>query len=992
MSIHDLVNRYISNYQNYHLSSYNETQLRNDFLNQFFELLGWDIFNQAGKPNYIREVILEESIRDNSTEYHKKPDYTFRLNSERKFFLEAKKPSVNIETNLESIKQVRRYGYTANLKVSVISNFEFLIIYDTTLQVKSSDNINIARLKKYHYTEYIDKFEEIKQIIGKNSVYSGEFDRMWSHSENMQDRKSVDQLFLQQVNNWRILLAQELIHYPEMQDEQQLNDIVQSYITRIIFLRVCEDRNIETYQALLDVFRSNNFNLLIEKFRNADLIYNSGLFEQRLSDQIIQNISSIFWEIIRQLYYPESPYSFSVFSSDILGRIYEIFLSEKLTLVSGSVRLEKKTENIDRDVVTTPLFIINDILHHTVAKKCSKLSDKQILNLKIADISCGSGAFLLELFQFIQDKLIDYYVLHDCSRLIPNEFNQFKLPYIEKIHILTKVIYGVDKDYNAVEATKFGLLLKLLENEDISSTEHYRPLLPDLNHNIFFGNSLLTREHTNAENNLEINPFSFNHYGLRFDVIIGNPPYMMTEDMINLTPLEYPIYKEIYESAFKQFDKYYLFIEQGVKLLNDNGILGYIIPSKFTKVESGKKLRKFLTRNGYIQSLISFAHNQVFRNRTTYTCLIILTKNRNQQINYAEISDISLWQTGSLQPIFTNIPYQDLSNDPWVLVPPYLLDLYNQIWHNSARLKDIVGQENIFNGIQTSANDIYVITPISEDETYYYFKKDGVSYTIEKAITKPYFKTSRRIDNLNSYRSFKPNSIVFYPYEYSNDILQLIPLNTIQIAYPRAFEYISVYQHVLDAPSRNIQPTPQTRNEWHRYGRQQGLNMAAYSEKIVVGVLSAGDKYAVDKHGTLLSSGGTAGYCAITLPENMAYSIYYIQAILNSKYVEWNVMLSGEVFRGGYYARGTKVLNNLPIRKIDFEDPTEVNLHNEIANTQKELIEIYDQIDLSIHNSRVRTIHQRYFTEKKQLLDMLLANLYNLADRDQLIPLMGDYI
>jgi type I restriction-modification system DNA methylase subunit len=151
-------------------------------------------------------------------------------------------------------------------------------------------------------------------------------------------------------------------------------------------------------------------NAFIKKFEQADKRYNSGLFDQLLKDKIVENISSVFWTIIKQLYYPESPYSFSVFSSDVLGSIYEIFLSEKLTIEKGSVVLVKKPENVDRDIITTPTFIISDILRNTVLKKCEGKTDKEILKLKFADISCGSGAFLLELFQLLNDILIDYYL------------------------------------------------------------------------------------------------------------------------------------------------------------------------------------------------------------------------------------------------------------------------------------------------------------------------------------------------------------------------------------------------------------------------------------------------------------------------------------------------------------------------------------------------------------------------------------------------------
>ncbi|MDP2861917.1 MAG: hypothetical protein Q8N95_03900, partial [Desulfobacterales bacterium] len=105
MTIQDLVIKYHTNRTSYLKAAYNETQLRADFLDPFFELLGWDIKNNSGKPTNEREVLLEEALKAKAAENSKKPDYTFRLFSERKFFLEAKKPSVSIESN-DNAKQV----------------------------------------------------------------------------------------------------------------------------------------------------------------------------------------------------------------------------------------------------------------------------------------------------------------------------------------------------------------------------------------------------------------------------------------------------------------------------------------------------------------------------------------------------------------------------------------------------------------------------------------------------------------------------------------------------------------------------------------------------------------------------------------------------------------------------------------------------------------------------------------------------------------------
>ncbi len=990
MTIKQLIDKYTADRDYYLTNKYNETLLRSDFLDPFFELLGWDIKNNGGKPTNEREVILEEALKANASEHSKKPDYTFRLFSERKFFLEAKKPCVSIESNNDSAKQVRRYGFTAKLKISVLSNFKYLIIYDTSVKVDKDDIFSKALIKKYHFTDYENKFDEIKQLLGKESVYSGAFETEWKEIESKINQYSIDNLFLNQINEWRKVLGSEIYKNEPKIDEHQLNDVVQSYINRVIFLRVCEDRNLEDYQTLLKFANANDFKALIKKFEDADKRYNSGLFDQLLKDKIVENVSSVFWTIIKQLYYPESPYSFSVFSSDVLGSIYEIFLSEKLSVQSGSVVLVKKPENIDRDIITTPTFIISDILRNTVLKKCEGKTDKEVLKLKFADISCGSGAFLLELFQLLNDILIDYYLKNDKSKLIQTNINTYKLPFEIKRQILLYCIYGVDKDYNAVEATKFGLLLKLLEDEDTNSTNKAKPVLPDLSENIFFGNSLLNpNQVTDKKDQVIINPFDFSK--LRFDVIVGNPPYMKSGDMKNITPLELPLYKTNYDSAYKQFDKYFLFLEQGINLLADDGILGYIVPSKFAKVGAGKKLRELLADKEYLHSIVSFGANQVFADKTTYTCLLILNKKPRKTFQYAEVKNLKSWKVREPEAVkYASKNTNELDGEVWVLVPPELTNAYNKIVTQSIKLGDLVGNDNIFNGIQTSANDVYIFTPSKEDKKYFFFSKKGIEYKIEKEITKPYFQTSSGEDNLYTYRTFKPNARVIYPYATTKKGVDIIPLSAIQKKYPLAYDYLQKHKTILNNPKRDVKPEPKTKDEWHRYGRHQSLDSCGLSSKIIVGVLSVGNKYAIDIHGTLISSGGTAGYCVVAIPTISDYSIYYIQAILNSKYLEWFSALYGEVFRGGYIARGTKVLKNLPIRKIEFLDTNQKVLHDKIVETQKELISIYDKIDSNAGNKRVLAPLQGQFEREKGNLDTLLAELYNLGDNDLLIPLIKE--
>jgi hypothetical protein len=985
--IHTLVQKYEQGKEGYRTSRFNETQVRNEFLDPLFEILGWDIRNTAGKNTNEREVLLEEPLKANAASHTKKPDYTFRLFGERKFFLEAKKPCVHIEREDDPAKQVRRYGFTAGLKISVLSNFEHLYIYDTSYPVKQNDTRVKAIVREYKYTDYEDAAEELLEYLGKNSVYSGHFDEVWSEIEANVNHKSVDELFLQQINNWRLMLGKEILNCNPEIEMEELGDVVQSYINKILFLRVCEDRNIETYQSLLQIADHNSYQELIAKFKAADSRYNSGLFEEKLSAEIIGNVSSSFWSIIRELYFPQSPYSFAVLSSDILGKIYEIFLSQRLAVVDGRLSIVNKPENEDRDIVTTPNFIVREILRQTMKDNLAHLTDKQILSLKCADIACGSGAFLLETFQILCDALVDFYTVNDKSKLIQSDVNTFKLKFEVKRNVLMSCIYGVDKDFNAVEACKFGLLLKLLEGEDDSTIASFHPVLPNLDDNIFYGNSLLESSDVPGNQVEEINPFDFGER--KFHYIIGNPPYMKTEDIKVFTPKEHKLYPKRYKSAYKQYDKYFLFVERAFKLLKEDGAMGYIVPSKFMKVGAGKELRNYISSNKSIKAITSFGAHQVFSDKSTYSCIIILQNKENDSFTYSEVDSLAKWKVRDLTSFSENKRnISRLGEETWVLCSDRLQSILNHISTQSLPLGEIVGDDYIFNGIQTSANKEYIFQPESEDRQYYYFKYNKQLYQIEKKVTKPYFKTVSGVDSLNTYRTFKPNARVIFPYKRRTDgKLDVIKLSTIQRKFPYFYNYLRVIKSKLDRPDRDIKPAPTTANEWHRFGRHQSLEACEIAEKIIVGVLAQEYKYAVDTNGTLVSSGGTAGYCLVSIPADSQYSIYYIQAILGSIQGEWLASLYGEIFRGGFIARGTKVLKQIPVRTIDFNNLADVTAHKEIVERQKSLISLGDRIAANGNNARKATPLKRQFELLKEEQQQAINNLYGMTEEEvSLIP------
>lgn len=233
----------------------------------------------------------------------------------------------------------------------------------------------------------------------------------------------------------------------------------------------------------------------------------------------------------------------------------------------------------------------------------------------------------------------------------------------------------------------------------------------------------------------------------------------------------------------------------------------------------------------------------------------------------------------------------------------------------------------------------------------------------------------------------KANSYVIFPYHKRNGKIEIIKENELKEKYPLLYKYLKYHEETIK--KRDVSP-PIGKDDWYKFGRSQHLDSWDADEKKVVGVLSTGNKYPIDKHKTIVSSGGTAGYCVITIPENSEYSIYYIQALLNSKYLEWFSSIYGEVFRGGYIARGTKVLKQLPIRVIDFTNQEDKNLHDNIAETQKSIIRLQGDIDKNNHNKRKLTILKRQFDSLIKNQENNLKQLFNIGRMDDSVPLIAE--
>ena len=247
-------------------------------------------------------------------------------------------------------------------------------------------------------------------------------------------------------------------------------------------------------------------------FFEADQRYNSGLFhfaaeKGRASypDELTPGLAiddRVLKDILRRLYYPESPYEFSVLPADILGQVYEQFLGKVIRLTAGHRAVVEDKPEVKKagGVYYTPTYIVEYIVEHTVGRLLEGKTPGQVSELRVLDPACGSGSFLIGAYQYLLDWHRDWYVAHPTKRPRPEIYQEcggeWRLTTAEKKRILLNNIYGVDIDAQAVETTKLSLLLKVLEGETSDSLDtqlsflHERAL-PDLDANIKCGNSLI---------------------------------------------------------------------------------------------------------------------------------------------------------------------------------------------------------------------------------------------------------------------------------------------------------------------------------------------------------------------------------------------------------------------------------------------------------------------------------------------------------------------
>jgi hypothetical protein len=978
-AILELVERFERHHEAYRSIRYNETQVRREFIDPLFQELGWDIANRQGYAEPYKDVIHEDAIKVGGAT--KAPDYCFRMGGTRKFFLEAKRPAINLREDASPAFQLRRYAWSAKLPLSILTDFEELSVYDCRIQPVKTDHAATARLLYFTYPDYAQRWEDIANIFSREAILTGSFD---AYADSMKRKKGtleVDTAFLKEIESWRALLARHMALRNPQLTQRQLNYAVQTTIDWIIFLRICEDRGIEDYGQLLELQQiSPVYGRLCELFQRADERYNSGLFHfQReqgraeLPDEVTPRLivdDGPIRQIIKSLYYPDSPYEFSVLPADILGQVYEQFLGKVIRLTAGhhAVIEDKPEVRKAGGVYYTPTYIVHYIVQQTVGKLLEDCTLRQATKLKVLDPACGSGSFLIGAYQRLLDWYLDQYITAGPKRhrkvLYQGPSGHWRLTTAERKRILLNHIYGVDIDPQAVEVTKLSLLLKVLEGENQQTLMTQLRLfqeraLPDLSQNIKCGNSLISPDIYDGhqipllseDERYRVNVFDWQMEFQEilgsggFDAVIGNPPWGA-----EFTALELAYHRQKnQEIIIRMIDSFMYFVYQGSKKLKAHGRFGMILPDVLLYQKDNAKLREFILKHFEIS--VSLNMGNVFEKVTRPASIIIFqqdipAKHRMRTANLSDLSKLEKEARLVNELHFEHILQQSLSEIPSTLFITENLDQYN-IWTKVNKvphrtLEQCIDEDGIQRGASPDLKEAFLVDT-----------KARQKYGLEKDKLRRVLTGGRQVKR---YTIDYPDLWIIYMTQTDN-IREL----------PHIKRFIDQFAH-----KTTCKEVLQNKHSLYSLHRPRKERIFLKDNKLLGVITEDTIKVALDDAHTF----ATDGLYIFAVKNDI--NVSYLMALLNSRlFVFIYRLLTLEEGRVLAQVKPT-TLNQLPIRTINFAEPADKLCHDQIVARVSEMVALNQYLADGKTAHENMALQRQIHTVDRQI-DQLVYQLYRLT-------------
>jgi hypothetical protein len=721
--IKQLVEDFKNNEKFYLSDKYQESHARQDFIDKFFAALGWDVTHERQKNPYEQEVKIENKVSTQGSQRRADYAFFIAPNfRDVKFYAEAKKPAKNLK-DAAFYHQTIRYGWNSGTPIAILTDFEEFHILDCRYKPDLDDALN-RKLEYFHYSEYADeeKFKKIFYLFSREAVANGSLEKYAAALPKPRGKaiqrglfkggyQPVDEAFLEELDSYRETLAKAFKKENPDLGSEELTEAVQRTIDRLVFIRFLEDKQIEDPQMINYSEASSTWKKFSAHCRALEPKYNGLVFKKhRILDGsgFVPPDDNTFADICNELADPSSPYDFDKIPISILGSIYERFLGKVVHATAKQVKVELKPEvRKAGGVYYTPQYIVRYIVKETVGKLLyatptvstknveptppyqggeiqGKISSPQrgevsrrdrgvdnfdslqgktpeeISKMSFADIACGSGSFLIEVYSVLLEYHERYYAAHPEAAKkgdLSTRDGKQVLSLKKRQEILVNNIYGVDIDFQATEVTQLSLYLKLLEEATLNDAVQFsllkEKLLPDLRNNIICGNSLIGTDIFDGElfaQNIsspsqgevsrrdegveKLKPMNFEDAFPSvmkrggFDAIVGNPPYIQSRSE-QFSEIEKEYYIKNYSTVEYQINTFGLFIENSLQNIKLNGILGYIIPNYWLSTRYDKKLRDYLFIENHTKEIVN-TYN-IFSEATVDT-LIIITQRTNSKV------------------------------------------------------------------------------------------------------------------------------------------------------------------------------------------------------------------------------------------------------------------------------------------------------------------------------------------------------------------------
>jgi adenine-specific DNA-methyltransferase len=1026
--VKELVITFRADEQYFQSAEFSEAETRKTFIDKFFIALGWDVNHDRQKNPYAQEVKIEKN-EDGS---QRRTDYAFFLSPnfhDVRFFVEAKKPHGEFDSP-DNYFQTIRYGWPHGTPLAVLTNFIDFHILDCRYEPNIGDTLSRV-VKRFTYDEYADaeKFAEIFWLFSREAVADNSLTKF---ADNLPQPKSrtfrtelfkranqpPDESFLIKLDEYRETLAKAFKAKKTDLNGGQLTEVVQRTLDRLIFIRFLEDKLIEPKRRVecFGMDGGNTWEDFIAAALGLDRTYNGIVFKRHdiLDAPGFQVDDKVFKRICEELSDPTSPYNFDAIPIHILGSIYERFLGKVIVATDKRAYVEEKPDvRKAGGVYYTPQYIVRYIVENTVGKLIEGKAPAQIVGMKFADIACGSGSFLLGVYDLLIRHHTKFYNENPRKAKkddVMQRDDGLHLSLQKKQEILRNNIYGVDIDSQAVEVAQLSLYLKLLEDETLASahafqTEFHYTLLPSLAKNIVCGNSLIGTDISQAElpeeEEKKLNPMNFadrfpqifrrkTSGGELRETAVGESDYTMPgvplhgsfsykKSRKNKTAQSPALPVSEFEGGFDAIigNPPYVRIQGFPRLQLDyfsnhfqSACGNFDLYVNF--IEQGFKLLKTgglfgqivpnkFFKTDYGEGLRKFILANAALDKivdfgasqvfdaTTYTCLLFLEKKLHPKFFYALSEANPKSLSGSH---FSEYSFDSLTPKFWIFGDTGINSILDKITQGAVRLLDLPVE--ISRGSSTGNDEVFMV--------------ETIGCNLEPAVLRvPLFAS-----DFSRY-SFYPADKwrVIFPYKVESGKSALMTEKEFQKLYPKAFD-------VLYSRKGALQKRKQF-SKWFGYSAPRNLPVHERAQ-ICIPLLANRGLFALipsNTRGKLcpMASGGFT----IALADSVKLKPEYILGLLNSSLLFWRLRQISNVFRGGWITCTKQYFGELPIRSIDFSKSADKARHDKMVSLVEQMLAAKPQL------ARAQSDKDKDFYENKcaaldHQIDALVYELYGLTD------------